>query len=190
MCLPWVPVWISWWMVIDGLIFSVHQLQEKCGKKQKPPYLNLIDPTKVFDLVSRDSLFQILSKIGCPPRLHSMIVSFYENMKGNTSDAFYICCRVKQGYVLAQSSLDLLFPTSETCLSIISRGPLLPHQVRWKTLQCHLPQSQTKVWDLHMWYLDCQWCCSCHTHWKIPSIWWIFIPDLQRLWPGHQSKGD
>ena len=47
-----------------------------------PLYIGFIDLTKAFDLVSRDGLFQIVPKIGCPPKLKSMIESFHTNMKG------------------------------------------------------------------------------------------------------------
>ena len=49
------------------MIFSLRQLQEKCREQAKPLYVAFIDMTKAFDLVSRDDLFKILAKIGCPP---------------------------------------------------------------------------------------------------------------------------
>ena len=47
-----------------------------------PLYVAFIDLTKAFDLVRRDGLFKILPKIGCPPKLQSLIESFRSNMKG------------------------------------------------------------------------------------------------------------
>ncbi|KAI8513321.1 hypothetical protein Bbelb_099600 [Branchiostoma belcheri] len=67
------------------MIFSVRQLQEKCREQQKPLYIAFIDLTKAFDLVSRKGLFQLLKKIGCPPQLLSIIISFHEDMKGVVS---------------------------------------------------------------------------------------------------------
>ena len=49
------------------MIFSIRQLQEKCREQQMPLYIAFIDLTKAFDLVSRQGLFQLLKKIGCPP---------------------------------------------------------------------------------------------------------------------------
>ena len=49
------------------MIFSLRQLQEKCRKQGKPLYVAFIDLSKTFNLVSKDSLFKILAKIGCPP---------------------------------------------------------------------------------------------------------------------------
>ena len=56
---------------------------------------------------SGDGLFKILPKIGCPPKLLSIIRSFHKDMKGtvvfdgSTSAAFNIRSGVKQGCVLA-----------------------------------------------------------------------------------------
>ena len=64
------------------MIFSIRQLQEKCRERNMPLYVSFIDLTKAFDLVSRDGLFKILPKIGCPPKLQSLIESFHMNTKG------------------------------------------------------------------------------------------------------------
>ena len=64
------------------MVFSLRQLQEKSREQQMPLYIAFIDLTKAFDLVSREGLFRILSKIGCPPKLLSLIESFHINMQG------------------------------------------------------------------------------------------------------------
>ncbi|KAL8598641.1 hypothetical protein ACOMHN_013524 [Nucella lapillus] len=63
------------------MIFRLRQLQEKCREQQKPLYIAFIDLTKVFNLVSRNGLFNILLKIGCPLKLYSIIKFFYDDMK-------------------------------------------------------------------------------------------------------------
>ena len=89
------------------MIFSVRQLQEKCREQHMPLYIAFIDLTKAFDLVSRSGLFELLRKIGCPPRLLNIIVSFHEDMKGmvnydgENSEPFTVKSGVKQGCVLA-----------------------------------------------------------------------------------------
>ena len=89
------------------MIFSLRQLQEKCREQQKPLYIAFIDLTKAFDLVSRQGLFSILEKIGCPPQLLSIIKSFHTDMKstvqfeGDHSEPVAIKSGVKQGCVLA-----------------------------------------------------------------------------------------
>ena len=64
------------------MIFSIRQLQEKCREQHMPLYIAFIDLTKGFDLVSRYGLFKVLPKIGCPPKLQSMIESFHTDTKG------------------------------------------------------------------------------------------------------------
>ena len=63
-------------------MISTKQLQEKCREQQKPLYLAFIDLTKAFDLVSRTGLFKLFEKVGCPPKLLSIIASFHVNMHG------------------------------------------------------------------------------------------------------------
>ena len=97
------------------MIFSVRQLQEKCREQNKPLYMAFIDLTKAFDLVSRDGLFKILEKIGCPPKLLLLIRGFHDNMKGrvqyegSVSDEFEIRSGVKQGCVLAPTLFGIFF---------------------------------------------------------------------------------
>jgi len=97
------------------MIFSIRQLQEKCKEQRMPLYVAFINLTKAFDLVSRDGLFQALAKIGCPPKLQSLIESFHDNMKGivqfdgSTSQPFDIRSGVKQGCVLAPTLFGIFF---------------------------------------------------------------------------------
>ena len=97
------------------MIFSLRQLQEKCREQRQPLFIAFIALTKAFDLVSRDGLFKILPKIGCPPRLLSIIRSFHEDMKStvvfdrSTSAAFNIRSGVKQGCVLVPTLFGIFF---------------------------------------------------------------------------------
>ena len=80
-----------------------------------PLYIALIDLAKAFDLVSRDGLFKVLPKIGCPPKLQSMIGSFHTDTKetvqfnGSFSETFEIRSGVKQGCVLATMLFGTFF---------------------------------------------------------------------------------
>ena len=71
--------------------------------------------TKAFDLVSRTGLFKLLEKIGCPPKLLSIIASFHVNMHGTVSfdgemsEPFKIDSGVKQGCVLALTLFGIFF---------------------------------------------------------------------------------
>ncbi len=60
----------------------MRQLQEKCREQRQTPYIAFIDLTKAFDLVSREGLFTLLHRIGCPPKLLKMVTSFHDEMKG------------------------------------------------------------------------------------------------------------
>ena len=97
------------------MIFSVRQLQEICREQDQPLYIAFIDLTKVFDLVSRDGLFKLPPKIGCPPGLLNIIRSFHEGMQGtvqydgNYSKPFEILSGVKQGCVLAPTLFGIFF---------------------------------------------------------------------------------
>ena len=97
------------------MIFSVRQLQEMCREQHQPLYMAFIDLTKTFDLVSRDGLFKLLPKIGCPTRLLSMIRSFHEGMQGivqydgSYSESFDILSGVKQGCVMAPTLFGIFF---------------------------------------------------------------------------------
>ena len=61
-----------------------------------------MDLTKAFDLVSRDGLFKVLTKIDRPPKLQSMIDSFHTDTKGtvqfndSTSEPFEIRSGIKE----------------------------------------------------------------------------------------------
>ena len=97
------------------MIFSLRQLQEKCREQHMPLYIAFIDLTKAFDLDSRYGLFKLLPKIGCPPKLQSMIESFHTDTKGTVqfngsfSEPFEIRSGVKQGCVLAPMLFGTFF---------------------------------------------------------------------------------
>ena len=48
------------------MIFAARQVQEKCREPNLDLYMAFVDLTKAFDTISRDGLWQILRKIGCP----------------------------------------------------------------------------------------------------------------------------
>ena len=97
------------------MIFSLRQLQEKCREQQQSLYIAFIDLTKAFDLVSRDGLFKVLARIGCPQKLLSITKSFHSGMKavvqydGSSSSPFDVNIGVKQGCVLAPTLFGIYF---------------------------------------------------------------------------------
>ena len=68
------------------MIFLLRQLQEKCIEQHKDLFLIFIDPTKAFDTVSRDGLWAILAKIGCPAKFANIIRSFHGGMLARVID--------------------------------------------------------------------------------------------------------
>lgn len=97
------------------MIFSLRQLQEKCREKQLPLYVAFVDLKKAFDSVNRAGLYKILSKIGCPPNLLSLIRSLHDGMmarvshEGDESKSFPVRNGVKQGCVLAPTLFNIVF---------------------------------------------------------------------------------
>lgn len=69
-----------------------------------------INLTKAFDLMCRDGLFKILPKIGCPPKVLSIIRSFLECMSTIQFDGeFWVKSGVKQGCELAPTFFGMFF---------------------------------------------------------------------------------
>ena len=48
------------------MIFTARQLQEKCQEQNVDLYMTFVDLTKAFDTVSREGLWKIMAKFGCP----------------------------------------------------------------------------------------------------------------------------
>ena len=73
------------------IIFLVRQLQQKCQEQNELLFLAFMDLMKVFDLVSRGGLFQLLKKIVCPPP-HSFCTGVCSTVSCSaaTSDPFPI----------------------------------------------------------------------------------------------------
>jgi len=50
------------------------------SEQNRPLYADFIDLTKAFETVSRDDLWIVLTKVGCPERFVEMIQQFHEGM--------------------------------------------------------------------------------------------------------------
>ena len=125
------------------MIFSLRQLEEKCREQKKSLYVAFIDLTRAFDLVSRDGLFKMLERIGCPPKLLAIVGAFHVDMKATvhvdptTSGAFDIRSGVKQGCVLAP-----------TLFGIFS-GAMINHALSWSPVGILLHcRSSGKLFNL------------------------------------------
>nr|VZI46789.1 unnamed protein product [Spirometra erinaceieuropaei] len=97
------------------MIFATRQLQEMCQEMRTHLYATLVDLTKSFDTVSREGLWKIMQKFGCPERFTQMMRQLYDGMmvqvtdNGAVSGAFAMTNGVKQGYVLAPTLFSLMF---------------------------------------------------------------------------------
>ena len=59
------------------MIFTARQLQEKCQEQNVDLYMTVVNLTKAFDTVSRDVLWKIMAKFGCPPRYIAIVLQFH-----------------------------------------------------------------------------------------------------------------
>ena len=55
------------------MIFVLRQTQEKCREQNIGIYAAFVDLTKAFDIVSRDGLWTILARLGCPPEFLTIL---------------------------------------------------------------------------------------------------------------------
>ena len=97
------------------MIFTARQLQEKCQEQNVDLYMTFVDLTKAFDTVSRDGLWKIMAKFGCPPRYIAMVRQFHDGMQarvqndGEYSEPFTVTNGVKQGCVMAPTLFSMMF---------------------------------------------------------------------------------
>ena len=97
------------------MIFAASQVQEKCREQNLDLYMVFVDLTKAFDTISRDALWQILRKSGCPDLFVDIIRSFHEGMvarvqdQGQMSEPFSVTNGTKQGCVMAPLLFTLVF---------------------------------------------------------------------------------
>ena len=90
-------------------------LREKCQEQNSDLFSTYVDLTKAFDTVSREGMWKIMAKYGCPRKFISMVQQFHAGMQaqvqdnGETSGPFPVTNGVKQGCVLAPTLFSLVF---------------------------------------------------------------------------------
>ena len=134
------------------MVFAARQLQEKCQEQNVSLYSTYVDLTKAFDTVSRDGLWKIMHKYGCPTKFVSMVRQFHDGMEarvqddGEFSEAFPVTNGVKQGCVLAPTLFSLMF---SAMLSDAFRdgdvGIRLKYRTDGKLFNLRRLQAKTKV---------------------------------------------
>ena len=96
------------------MIFAARKLQEKCMEEHRDLYTTFVELTKAFDIVSRDGLWKIMAKFGCPSTFISVVRQFHDGMVARVLDdseqpaAFPGTKGVKQGCVLAPTLFSLM----------------------------------------------------------------------------------
>ena len=97
------------------MIFAAPQFQEKCQEQHRDLFVTFIDLTKAFNTVSREGLWEIMEKIGCPNKFITNVRQLHDAMMvkvlddGDESEVFPVTNGVKQGCVLAPTFLSMVF---------------------------------------------------------------------------------
>ena len=96
------------------MIFTARQLQEKCQEQNVDLYMTFVDLTKAFDTVSRDGLWKIVAKFGCPPRFIAMVRQFHDGMQARVQNDGEFCHTRKDGRSLLWLVCNGLMPVSRS----------------------------------------------------------------------------
>ena len=76
--------------------------------------MTFVDLTKAFDTVSRDGLWKIMTKFGCPPRFIAIVRQFHDGMQarvendGEYSEQYPVTNGVKQGCDMALTLFSMM----------------------------------------------------------------------------------
>ena len=60
------------------VIFVLRKIQEKCREHNMGLYAAFVDLTKAFDTVSRDGLWKLLARLGCPRKFLTILRQLHE----------------------------------------------------------------------------------------------------------------
>ncbi len=150
------------------MIFTTRQLQEKCREQNKNLFMAFIDLSKAFDTISRETMWEILRKCGCPPKFIAITRQFHDGMMarvsvgGNESEPFSVSTGVRQGCVLA----PVLFNIFLICVTSILRrdiqnraGVTLDYRLDGSLFNIRRLQASTKVTEEHI--LELQYADDC-----------------------------
>ncbi|VDL98376.1 unnamed protein product [Schistocephalus solidus] len=97
------------------MIFTAHQLQEKCQEMRTHLYTTFVGLIKAFNVVNGNEIWNVMWKFGCPERFTHMVRQLHDGMtalvtdNGTVSEAFTVTNGVKQGCVLTPNLLSLMF---------------------------------------------------------------------------------
>jgi len=134
------------------MIFAARQLQEKCQEQNTDLYTTFVDLTKAFDTVSREGLWKIMAKYGCPEKFITMVRQFHDGMQacvqdnGVSSNPFAVTNGVKQGCVLAPTLFSMMFSAMlYDAFKNTSVGIPIKHRTSGKFFNLRRLKAKTKV---------------------------------------------
>ena len=135
-----------------NVVIAARQLQEKCQEQNVDLYSTYVDLTKAFDTVSREGLWRIMVRYGCPRKFIAIVRQLHDGMlarvqdNGETSDPFHVSNGVKQGCVLAPTLFSLMFlamPTDAFRNADVGKG--IGYRTDGSVFNLRRLQSKTKV---------------------------------------------
>ena len=62
------------------MVFGARQLQEKFEEQNVDLYSTYVNLTKAFDTMSREGLWRIMAKYGCPPKFITFVRLLHDGM--------------------------------------------------------------------------------------------------------------
>ena len=90
------------------IILVARHIQEKCQERNKDLYIDFIDLTKAFGSISREALWKVLCRFGCPANFITTLILLHDTTMTATvlvnwteTEPFTIRTAVKQGCVIA-----------------------------------------------------------------------------------------
>ena len=109
-------------------------------------YMTFVYLTKAFDTVSRDGLWKIMAKFGCPPRqFHDGKQTRVQN-DGEYSEPFPMTNGVKQGCVMAPTLFSMMFSAMLTdAFQDVDAGFPIMYRFDGKLLNLRRLQAKSKV---------------------------------------------
>ena len=97
------------------MIYVARQLVEKTIEHDDTLFVLFVDLKKAYDSIPRQALWRVLKKVGVPPKMLSIIMSFHEGMqaevsvKDMTTDTIEVMNGLRQGCTLAPTLFNVYY---------------------------------------------------------------------------------
>ena len=97
------------------MVVTAIELQEECQEQNADLYSTCVDLTKAHDSASRDGLWRIMAKYGCPQKFISIVRKLHDGMPaivqdyGEISQPLTVSNGMKQRCVLAPTLFSIMF---------------------------------------------------------------------------------